>query len=164
ENPDHSITTELITDHGEVVIMKATISLGDGVISTGFAEETRGSTQINQTSALENCETSAVGRALAFFGLAGTEIASADEVATAITQQHEKKLFASFVKTTQANEDNHDSLLAVREFLAEDNFDAAREAWAEISDDDKGSIWTATTKGGWLTTDERHKMKTWPSQ
>lgn len=161
--PDHSIVTELVTDHGEVVIMKAVICSKDCIVATGYAEEVRGSTQINQTSALENCETSAVGRALAFFGLAGTEIASADEVAAAIAQQTEKTLYARFARTTKANEDNHDSLLAIREFLAEDNMDAAREAWSEISDEDKGHIWVATTKGGWFTTDERHKMKTWSS-
>jgi len=163
EYPDYSVITELVTDHGEVIIMKASILFESSVVSTGFAEEIRGSTQINQTSALENCETSAVGRALAFFGLAGTEIASADEVAAAITQQREKELYASFQKTTQANEDNHESLVCIRGFLAEDNWSAAKEAWHEISDDDKASIWVATTKGGWFTTAERDKMKNWPS-
>ena len=42
---------------------------------------------INKTSALENAETSALGRALAAFGLHGSEYASADEVATAVKQQ-----------------------------------------------------------------------------
>lgn len=162
--PDYSIITELVTDHGEVIIMKASILFEGSVISTGFAEEVRGSTQINQTSALENCETSAVGRALAFFGLAGTEIASADEVAAAITQQREKELYTSFQQTTEANESNHESLLAIRGFLAEENWSAAKEAWTEVSHDDQRAIWVATTKGGWFTTAERHLMKTWPDE
>ena len=55
---------------------------------TGLAHESHGSSQINQTSALENCETSAVGRCLAMAGF-GTEesIASAEEVKNAIHQQ-----------------------------------------------------------------------------
>ena len=68
--------------------MKATISDEQGrVRATGHAEEVRASSQINKTSALENAETSAIGRALAALGYAGTEFASADEVAQAITQQ-----------------------------------------------------------------------------
>jgi len=88
DHPGDSIVTELIGYEGNNVIVKAVIKDSEGrVIATGHAEEVRGSTMINKTSALENAETSAVGRALAFFGLAGTEIASADEVANAISQQ-----------------------------------------------------------------------------
>lgn len=93
-----SIETELISADENVVIMKATIkrialddphntAIDPVVVATGHAEENRQSSQINRTSALENCETSAIGRALAAFGLAGTEFASADEVAQAISQQ-----------------------------------------------------------------------------
>ena len=47
----------------------------------GHAQEVIGSSQVNSTSALENAETSAVGRALAFAGLAvNGSIASADEI------------------------------------------------------------------------------------
>jgi hypothetical protein len=68
--------------------MKAEIIDKDGrTIATGYAEEHRTASQINRTSALENCETSAIGRALANFGLGGGEYASADEVANAINQQ-----------------------------------------------------------------------------
>ena len=56
---------------------------------TGHAEEIVGSTMINKTSALENAETSAVGRALAFAGFStDASIASADEVANAIVNQN----------------------------------------------------------------------------
>ena len=51
----------------------------------GHASEVLGSSSINQTSALENCETSAVGRALAFSGIGIIDsIASADEVVNAL--------------------------------------------------------------------------------
>ena len=82
-----SIVTEIVSANDEVVIMMATILFEGTVVATGHAEERRSSSQINRTSALENAETSAIGRALAAFGMAGTEFASADEVATAITQQ-----------------------------------------------------------------------------
>jgi|AntAceMinimDraft_3_1070362.scaffolds.fasta_scaffold57593_1 hypothetical protein len=85
DHVDFSITTELVSDLNNIVIMKATVEV-KGATATGYAEEVRGSTSINKTSALENCETSAIGRALAFFGYAGTEIASADEVANAISR------------------------------------------------------------------------------
>jgi len=82
------ITTEVLFRDDEVVVMKATITTPEGrVIATGHSEEKRASSQINKTSALENAETSAIGRALAALGYAGTEFATADEVANAITQQ-----------------------------------------------------------------------------
>ena len=158
-HPDYSIKTELVNDHGETVIMKATISDKEGIFSTGYAEETRGSSQINQTSALENCETSAVGRALAFFGLAGTEIASADEVANAIAQQTEKRLWAEWAEHTQCVEENHEHLARLRETMLIKQWGAAREMWNEFPDDAKQILWRAPTKGGWFTTKERDQMK-----
>lgn len=84
-----SIVTELLERDESTVVMKASIVADGVVIATGHAEESRTTSQINKTSAVENCETSAIGRALAAFGLAGTEFASADEVANAISQQGE---------------------------------------------------------------------------
>ena len=57
--PDYTIKTKIISA-SDLVQMKASIISTEGrVIATGFAEEVRGSTNINKTSALENCETSA---------------------------------------------------------------------------------------------------------
>ena len=165
KHPDWTIQTELIDADDARVVMKAEIGDADqNLLSTGYAEEERGSSNINTTSALENAETSAVGRALAFLGLAGTEIASADEVVNAISQQREKGLYAEFATATEANESNHASLVAIREFLAEEKFDAAREAWNEVPHDDQMAIWRATTKGGWFTTRERQQMKFWSNE
>lgn len=84
-----SIVTRLVSIDEKTVVMKAEIlDENQRVIATGYAEEYRQASQINRTSALENCETSAIGRALANFGLAGGEYASADEVAQAINQQN----------------------------------------------------------------------------
>ena len=88
EHKGHSIITEVVSNSDKVVVMKATILNGSQIaVASGHAEEVRGGTNINKTSALENCETSAIGRALACFGLLGTEFASADEVQHAITNK-----------------------------------------------------------------------------
>lgn len=85
---DIGITTDIVSIDDEVVVVKATLTDKNGfVIATGHAEENRKASTINKTSALENCETSAIGRALAGAGYIGTEFASADEVAQAITHQ-----------------------------------------------------------------------------
>jgi hypothetical protein len=85
-----SIETELVSWADSVVVFKATVTTPQGVF-TGHAYEDEGKGQINSTSALENCETSAIGRALSSAGYAGTEFASANEVQNAIHQQSETK-------------------------------------------------------------------------
>lgn len=57
------------------------------LVAEGRAEEIRTERGINSTSALEVCETSAYGRALANLGLHGGEFASANEVEQAVAQQ-----------------------------------------------------------------------------
>lgn len=86
ECPALSLITEVLHRDVDCVVMKATITDEQGrVLATGHAEEYRKASEINRTSALENCETSAIGRALAAYGFGGTEFASADEVARAIS-------------------------------------------------------------------------------
>lgn len=81
---DVQITTKHLNIDNEKVIFKAKISvLKDGVwhnVATGHAEESRTSSELNKKAALENAETSAIGRALANFGLAGGEFASINEL------------------------------------------------------------------------------------
>lgn len=91
---DFSINTEILEmktfaedPKNDQVIIKATIEYSDGRSFTGIAHELRGSNFINKTSYVEVCETSAIGRACASAGLAGTEYASADEVANAKLNQ-----------------------------------------------------------------------------
>lgn len=86
KHSDYTLQTEVLTRDEDCVVMKASILDDKGrVIATGHAEEYRQASAINKTSALENAETSAIGRALAAFGLGGTEFASADEVARAVS-------------------------------------------------------------------------------
>ncbi|MCT7527445.1 hypothetical protein [Aliarcobacter cryaerophilus] len=90
--PMASIET-LITYNDDIrVIIQTKISLNDKVIATGYAEEVRGDgNYINQTSAVENCETSSIGRALSNLGLGGSEYASSFEVTNAIAKQEQIK-------------------------------------------------------------------------
>lgn len=158
DHPDWTIKTKLVSTENGLIVMRAAIYDADRLLATGYAEEERGSSNINQTSAVENAETSAVGRALAFLGYAGTEIASADEVAAAITQQREKQLYTQFTEHMQAVQDHLESLQAIREFLLDDNLPAALEAWRELGEDAMRALWRAPSKGGWFTTRERAQL------
>ena len=71
--PDFRISTELEVVEATRYIVKAYLfkTSQDSIAwATGYAEETVSSRGVNQTSALENCETSAIGRALANAGYA----------------------------------------------------------------------------------------------
>jgi len=71
------------------VVVQASITDPKGrIVGSGLAEEKRGVGNINKYSALENCETSAIGRALASIGLSGEEYCSADELMLAIDKQN----------------------------------------------------------------------------
>ena len=84
------IVTKIVSIDANTVVMQADIYVDGKHISTGHAEEKRTASRINQTSALENAETSCVGRALAFCSFISDGIASAEEVSTAIMQQDKK--------------------------------------------------------------------------
>ena len=95
--PTGMIATDIVSNENGICIIKAT----DGflnengerqVLGTGTAYEKENSSFINKTSYIENCETSAVGRALGMCGLGiDTDVASADEVQTATFQQDSLK-------------------------------------------------------------------------
>nr|DAF13204.1 MAG TPA: hypothetical protein [Caudoviricetes sp.] len=88
--PEGRILTEIVKWENEVIVMKATAYRDNSEVpaSTGYAYEKEGSSFINKTSALENCETSAVGRALAILGFEiKKSVASKEEVANAQLQQ-----------------------------------------------------------------------------
>jgi hypothetical protein len=156
-HPDYTISTDLVEANDVLVVMKASIlDLDNRVIATGYAEEVRSASKINSTSALENAESSAVGRALAFFGLGGTEIASADEVASAISQQNDP---SPILAHNDALQRNFESVYFIKENLALKNWDAVAEAWGEIEDEDKKALWVAPSKGGIFTTQERSELK-----
>jgi len=90
--PTGTIITELLSSDSGTHLFKATCINDGTIIGTGHASEKDGSTFINKTSALENAETSAVGRALGMCGI-GIEasIATAEEVGNAVAQQESPK-------------------------------------------------------------------------
>jgi hypothetical protein len=90
--PMGTISTNIEHLGDGMVVMRSIVSDGDLVLATGLAYEKETSSYINKTSYIENCETSAVGRALGFLGIGiDASMASAEELANAITQQNEMK-------------------------------------------------------------------------
>ena len=87
--PNGRIETEILTMDAGVVTMRSTIYDEQGnILATGHAQEKESASTVNKTSYIENCETSAVGRALGMLGIGSDEqMASAEEVANAINQQ-----------------------------------------------------------------------------
>lgn len=89
------IETEIKSWNDGVIIMVARVwkdTTDQNPSATGHAYERENSSYINKTSALENCETSAVGRALAILGFEiKKSVASKEEVENAIHQQEEIK-------------------------------------------------------------------------
>lgn len=88
--PGGGITTEIVAMENGIVTMKSTVIDEDGrILGTGYAQEKESSSFINKTSYVENCETSAVGRALGMCGI-GIEdsVASAEELVNAIRNQN----------------------------------------------------------------------------
>ena len=87
--PTGTISTEIISLENGVVMMKATVLDDTGkTLATGLAYEKESSSFINKTSFIENCETSAIGRALGFCGFGiDSSVASAEEVENAMLNQ-----------------------------------------------------------------------------
>jgi hypothetical protein len=69
------VLTRMISEPGaDICVIRAELWLGENMIATGYAEEVRGAGNVNRTSHVENCETSAIGRALANCGMAGSDM------------------------------------------------------------------------------------------
>jgi hypothetical protein len=69
------VLTRMVSEPGaDICVIRAELWLGEQLIATGYAEEVRGAGNVNRTSHVENCETSAIGRALANCGMAGSDM------------------------------------------------------------------------------------------
>jgi hypothetical protein len=91
--PEGSIITELVELSEGICTIKAIAKNGETVLGTGLAQEKESSSYINKTSYIENCETSAVGRALGMCGFGiDTSICSADELENSLKNQSEKTI------------------------------------------------------------------------
>lgn len=111
--PDWALTSQVIYRDDKVVVMRACINDDKGVLrATGHAEEYRSASQINATSALENCETSAWGRALAALGMSGGELCSADELVRALTAKEKAPTSQDVYGTATAMKEKYKEILA----------------------------------------------------
>ena len=87
--PNWSLTTDVVEMNDTYCVLRASIADETGrVVATGMAREVNGDTYINKTSYVENCETSAWGRALGNMAIGiDASIASANEVVNAVNNQ-----------------------------------------------------------------------------
>ena len=156
--PNHTLVTELVSADEERVVMVSKVYDSDNrLVSTGWAEERRDASRLHGTSSLEICETSACGRAVAFLhrDLMGTEIASADEVANAISQQNDGE-FLEFMATVR----NHfDWVMYAKEAIANEDWQSLAGIWGDIDHETMATLFRAPSKGGIFTTEERAACK-----
>jgi len=100
-----SLSSEVVHLDENSCVIRAEVRDENWVLrATGFAQEDKSSSFINKTSYVENCETSAWGRALANLGIGiDTSIASSNEVSMAIAKQNapapQKSAEATSIKT-----------------------------------------------------------------
>lgn len=104
-HPQGSITTEMLSNENGICIFKAYVLTEEGhVLGTGTAYEKESGSFINKTSYIENCETSAVGRALGMCGFGiDTSVASYEEVGNAIENQNSKPKQKAKEEPTMSN-------------------------------------------------------------
>ena len=121
--PKYSLLSEVIEKTETTILIKANIyNEKERAVATGLAEEKAGSSFINKTSHVENCETSAWGRALGNLGIGlDTSVASADEVQNAIANQNinttKPPLKKKKVKTTLLSADAPEVILNIKRRL-----------------------------------------------
>lgn len=156
-----SIETEIIKFEDPDCIIRAVIKENSNgtILATGHAHEVKDSTNINKTSHVENCETSAIGRALAALGFAGTEYASGDEVGTAVINQAVKEATDKLKRLINALMLHQKSVMAIKIGIADGDLSTAAEEWFSLPEDVKTDLWVAPTKGGVFSTEETETIK-----
>ena len=159
-HPEFGMHSDVVHHDAERVIVKVWITDDAGMVrGTGLAEEVRAASNINRTSALENAETSAFGRALASMGFGGdVSYASADEVANAINQQGGGEEYDFLVAHSNAVRENIEDVYRIKECIANDDLNGAAGYYADMDRDVQVALWRAPSKGGVWTTAERKLM------
>jgi len=119
--PQGIIETEMVSNENGVCIFRAMVGYRDEnelyKLGTGTAYEKENSTFINKTSYIENCETSAVGRALGMAGFGiDTSVCSAEEVQNAIANQNNNNnqkldLMKKMAELVEETDTNYEELL-----------------------------------------------------
>lgn len=111
--PDGCIETDILSMENGIVTMKAKVYDENGkLLATGLAQEKETSSYVNKTSYIENCETSAVGRALGMLGIGiDDSMASAEELVNAIKNQDDKKSRTDDIVSTNDKLTAHDRIV-----------------------------------------------------
>jgi hypothetical protein len=160
--PDATLSTKVDYMDGRQVIMKAIITQDGKQLSSGHAHAVFGTDSFTD-KLVEKAETCAVGRAMALLDtrLRGDEIASADELAVAIKGVSQKDVDARNFDFMQAYLRNAEQIANIKDRLADDDYDHAKELMDEISNEDKLALNRAWTKGGVFTPRETKQIKYW---
>lgn len=127
------IETEIVDYSDGVITMKAFVYDEEGkLLATGYAQEKESSSYINRTSFVENCETSAIGRALGWCGIGvDGSMASAEEVANAILNQNKSKDPKEIAKEAYPSKDEMISVIAEHYADDKENFEKMLK-WAKV--------------------------------
>jgi hypothetical protein len=162
QHPDGRILTSLESPVAElgVVVFRATLyKTGEDQekglpLSTGWAFEKEGAGTVNKTSHLENCETSAIGRALANVGIQGKQRPSREDMRKVeepqVTRPAERtngnqldaKRKAFFANAQKLGVDGEDAKALVKSMFELDSFNDAtleqlRSAYERLRDEAK---------------------------
>lgn len=123
--PEGTIESEIVDLRDGVVVVRAIVrDADDRILATGLAYEREGSTYINKTSYIENCETSAVGRALGFLGIgADGSICSAEELVNAVVNQTPEEMGEKLLKRPTEKQLNY-----------------LNKMWKTASDEEKAAV------------------------
>lgn len=135
--PNGRILSDVLHDSDERKVVKAFVYSDredQRPVATGVAEEIVGSSMVTKTSALEVCETSAIGRALANFLFSGNKRPSREEMEK--VDRYEKNprkspLYAVRILTPEELERLEGILLIIQET---NEVDALRKIWADEKD------------------------------
>ena len=149
ENPEGRIETNVvhITDDGSCVTIKAEIMDNDGrLVSTGIAQETKGDGFANTTSWMENCETSAIGRALANWKYQGNkkarpsreEMAKVERNSVTPTTDTKKKAEESVADSSAPSED--DIIIVTEGSMTPQCLSCGSELWDNRQDKVSGKV------------------------
>lgn len=143
--PEGSIITDLVQLENGICTIKAVIKNGELVLGTGIAQEKESSSYINKTSYIENCETSAVGRALGMCGFGiDVSVCSAEELQNALNNQD---------KTVKKDEEKISKTAAKEEAIQAEETQYATEEQV-----DKLNKYFANNKEARQKTLDKHKI------
>src|SRR5690606_31178318 len=112
--PEGSIQTEMVRLEGDLVVFKAMVyrDREDRIPTTGWAYEREGVGYVNKTSFIENCETSAIGRALANLNFPTSRSVRDRVAARAPATPEQLEELRTLAASERVSEDLHERVLS----------------------------------------------------